>query len=155
MYQFTLVIHSVLRWLIIVLLIVNITRSFLHNNNLYSLKDRSWNLRLLIITHITFLIGLYQYFFGPKGLALIKAYGMSTVMKDKTLRFWAVEHMTGMLIAIVLITMTSNLSKKSIGGDATKHKKLFWFYIITLFVIIVSVPWPFRFAEVPWFRGLF
>lgn len=155
MYQFTLVIHSVLRWLIIVLLIVNITRSFLHNNNLYSLKDRSWNLRLLIITHITFLIGLYQYFFGPKGLALIKAYGMSTVMKDKTLRFWAVEHMTGMLIAIVLITMTSNLSKKSIGGDATKHKKLFWFYIIALFVIIVSVPWPFRFAEVPWFRGLF
>ncbi len=146
--------HSLLRWAIIILLIINISRSLLHHNA-YSPKDRSWNLRLVIITHITLLVGLYQYFFGPKGMALLKAFGMKAVMKDSQLRFWVIEHLMGMVIAIVLITITSSISKLPIENDAKKHRKLCWFYTIALFIIIASVPWPFRFAEIPWFRGLY
>lgn len=152
MYTGLLSLHSLLRWAIIILLIVNISRSLLHKN-VYSPQDRSWNLRLVIITHITLLVGLYQYFFGPKGIALVKAFGMKSVMKDPTLRFWVIEHLTGMIIAIVLITISSSFSKATFESDAKKHKKLFWLYTIALFVIIASVPWPFRFSEIPWFRG--
>ena len=153
-YNGILGLHSLLRWAIVILLIINISRSFLHNNT-YSPKDRSWNLRLVIVTHITLLVGLYQYFFGPKGIALVKAFGMKEVMKDATLRFWVVEHLMGMVIAIVLITISGSISKKSLESDAKKHRKLFWLYIIALFVVLASVPWPFRFAEIPWFRGLY
>ncbi len=152
--QILLALHGILRWAIILLLIINISRSLLHNNNSYSEKDRSWNLRLVIITHITLLVGLYQYFFGPKGLALVKAFGIKTVMKDAQLRFWVIEHLTGMIIAIVLITISSSISKKVFESDVKKHRKLFWLYAIALFVIFASVPWPFRFQEIPWFRGL-
>lgn len=153
-YQGILGLHSLLRWAIIILLIVNISRSLLHKNS-YTNTDRSWNLRLVIITHITLLVGLYQYFFGPKGFALVKAFGMKAVMKDAQLRFWVIEHLTGMIIAIVLITITSSISKAVFESDTKKHRKLFWLYAIALFVIFASVPWPFRFHEIPWFRGLY
>ncbi len=149
--------HSLLRWAIIIFLVINISRSFLNKNNPYSPLDRSWNLRLVIITHINFLIGLYQYFFGEKGFALIKTYGMADVMKSSNLRFWAVEHITGMLLAIILITITSVVSKKPSENDVKKHSKLMWLYIVALIVIIAVVPWPFRhnLGDVPLFRGLY
>ncbi|MFY7963729.1 MAG: hypothetical protein ACOVO1_02425, partial [Chitinophagaceae bacterium] len=65
------------------------------------------------------------------------------------------EHFIGMLIAIVLITISSSISKKLTNNDAAKHKKLMWIYIAALIVIIASVPWPFRFSDVPWVRSLY
>jgi uncharacterized membrane protein len=154
-YNGTLGLHSLLRWGIILLLLVNISRNFLEDDKTYTKSDRSWNLRLVIITHLNLLIGLYQYFFGPKGMALVKMYGMADVMKNSVQRFWVVEHIAGMLIAVVLITITSSISKKPSDDDAAKHKKLMWFYIAALVVIIASVPWPFRFNDVPWVRSLY
>jgi uncharacterized membrane protein len=154
-YNGTLGLHSLLRWGIILLLLVNISRNFLEDDKTYTKSDRSWNLRLVIITHLNLLIGLYQYFFGPKGMALVKMYGMADVMKNSVQRFWVVEHIAGMLIAVVLITITSSISKKPSDNDAAKHKKLMWFYIAALVVIIASVPWPFRFNDVPWVRSLY
>jgi hypothetical protein len=88
-------------------------------------------------------------------MALVKMYGMADVMKNSVQRFWVVEHIAGMLIAVVLITITSSISKKPSDNDAAKHKKLMWFYIAALVVIIASVPWPFRFNDVPWVRSLY
>lgn len=147
--------HSLLRWAIIILLLVNISRNFLYHTTDYTAKDRTWNLRLVVISHLNLLIGLYQYFFGEKGIALVKTYGMAGVMKTAHLRFWVVEHIAGMLIAVVLITITSSISKKPSDAAAAKHKKLMWFYIAALVVIIASVPWPFRFNDVPWVRSLY
>ena len=154
-YNGVLGIHSLLRWALIILLVINISRSFFHNNKPYSTTDRSWNLRLIIATHINLVIGLYAYFFGPKGYMLIKTFGFGEVMKSAQMRFWAVEHFTGMIIAIVLITITSSISKAALKSDTAKHKKLFWLYFLALITIIATVPWPFRFSEIPWFRGLY
>lgn len=147
--------HSLLRWAILVLLIVNISHAFFNNNKPYSKQDRSWNLRLVIITHINLLIGLFQYFFGAKGFAYIKEYGMGEVMKNGVLRFYAVEHILGMLLAVVLITISSSISKKAMENNKAKHTKLLLLYVLSLIVIIACVPWPFRFADVPWFRSLY
>lgn len=147
--------HSLLRWAIIILLLANISRNFLENDKKYTLKDRAWNLRLVIVTHLNFLIGLYQYFFGSKGWALVKEYGMKDVMKNSVMRFWVIEHIMGMIIAVVLVTISSSISKKITDNDAAKHKKLMWIYIAALVVVIASVPWPFRFNDVPWVRSLY
>lgn len=149
--------HSLLRWAIILFLIINISRSFFNRNIPYSKLDRSWNLRLIVVTHINFLVGLYQYFFGPKGYAYLKDYTMAEVMKTSNLRFWVVEHITGMLIAVVLITITSSISKKPYDNDQQKHSKLGWFYLVALIVIIAVVPWPFRqtLGVDTWFRSLY
>jgi hypothetical protein len=153
-FSILLALHSFLRWAIIIVLLVNIFNSIAHKSKPYSKLDRNWNLRLVIVTHTTFLIGLIQYFFGNKGFALVQQFGMKEVMKTANLRFWVVEHFTGMLIAVILITIASSVSKKTFVTDAAKHKKLMWLYVIAFVVIMASIPWPFRFNEIPWFRGM-
>jgi hypothetical protein len=65
--------------------------------------------------------------------------GMAEVMKDKLLRFWAVEHIFTMLIAIILITIGHIKYKK---GGAPKTTLIL--YIIALLLIFGAIPWPFR-----------
>jgi uncharacterized membrane protein len=148
-----LALHSFLRWAIVILLLIVIFRNVVNKNKPFLNTDRALSLRLLIATHITFLIGLVQYFFGNKGFALVKQFGMKEVMKNSNLRFWVVEHITGMLIVVVLITIANVVSKKQMN-DTAKHNKLFWLYLIAFIVVMASIPWPFRFNEIPWVRGL-
>jgi hypothetical protein len=107
------------------------------------------SLWLLIAAHITLLIGLYQYFAGTVGYKLIQLNGFSAVMKDSAMRFWAVEHITGMLIAIILITVARGKAKRNGYGAAA------WLYLIALILILAVVPWPFREVVArPWFPGV-
>lgn len=151
MYTGLLVLHSLLRWAILILLLVNVFRSLVEADLPYTETDKKWNLRLLVTVHINLLLGLYQYFFGPKGFVYFTEYG-AAVMKDAVMRFWAVEHITGMIIAVVLITVSRSVAKKDIA-PLKKNKKLAILYILALVIILASIPWPFRFEDVPWFRG--
>ena len=145
MYQGLLHLHNLLRWVILILAVIAIIKAY---NGMASRKpftngDKKVGLFLMTCAHITFLIGLYQWFVGPWGLQNIRNLGMGEVMKNSVYRYWAVEHITGMLIAIILITVGRGAGKKNIS-DLSKHKKTFWFYLIALIIILVTVPWPFR-----------
>ena len=72
---------------------------------------------------------------------------MKNVMSNATLRFFAIEHPVGMLIAIVLAHVGKTYSKKDIP-DSTKHKRTVLFFGLSLLIILVSLPWPFRAAGV-------
>jgi hypothetical protein len=76
-------------------------------------------------------------------VANIANLGFGEVMKNPVMRYYAVEHITGMLIAIVLITIGKGVAKKRIP-DAAKYKRTFWFFLIALVIILATVPWPFR-----------
>jgi Flp pilus assembly protein protease CpaA len=143
MYTGLLHLHNLLRWVIIILLLINIIRTFSGNKNM------KFSLWLLISSHITLLIGLYQYFTGSMGVKLFSTYG-SEVMKDSSLRFWAVEHILGMVIAISLITIGHISLKKQ---SATKKSGVL--FLIALIIILAVVPWPFREAIArPLFPGM-
>lgn len=136
--------HNFMRWIILFFLLIALIQAFGKKPGLK--KTSLW---LLISAHITLLIGLYQYFTGAFGYKLIEANGFAAVMKDNALRFWGVEHITGMLIAIILITIARGKAKRS-GYSAAS-----WLYLFALIIILAVVPWPFR--EViarPWFPGL-
>ena len=153
MYNGLLGLHSLLRWIILLLLIINLFRSLVNADSPFTEYDKKWNLRLLIFTQVNIVLGLYQYFFGDKGFAFFTQFG-AAVMKDSYMRFWAVEHITGMIIAVVLITISRSVAKKDILA-LKKNKRLATLYIIALIIILASIPWPFRFDNVPWFRGLY
>ncbi len=149
--------HSLLRWLILLLLIVNIYRSYIATQGSpYTDKDKSWNLRLLIIVHLNVLIGLYQYFFSASHglLAYLRTNTFKEIMQNPEMRFWAVEHITGMILAAVIVTVSRVLAKKE-GIGFRKHRRLGLLYVITLVIILVSIPWPFRFEDIPWFRSFY
>lgn len=139
-----LLVHSLLRYIILVLIGIVLYRSYvgMKRNSSFNHKDNEFSLFLLIASHSMLLIGLIQYFFGDKGLALIKAHGMGVAMKDATMRFFSVEHSLVMIIAIVLIHLGRSATKKLVH-DKVKHKKLFTFTLIALLLILSRMPWPF------------
>ena len=59
-------------------------------------------------------------------------------MKDKIARYWLVEHITGMLLAVVLITMARITAKKLSDGTA-RHRRLFVFNVIALVIILAII----------------
>jgi len=144
MYTILLDIHSILRWVIILLALAAIFRSA-NSNKPFTAGDAKVGLFLMISAHTTLLIGLYLWFFGPWGMANIRNLGFGEVMKDTAYRFYAVEHLFGMLVAIALITISRSATKKNISARA-KHKRVFWLLLIALVIILVTVPWPFRTA---------
>src|ERR1700712_1606344 len=107
MYQGLLHLHNIGRWVVIILLLVAVVRSLagMTGNKAFTSGDKKVGLFLMISAHIMLLIGLYQWLTGPWGLKNILNSGMAAVMKDHVFRYWAVEHITGMLIAIILITI--------------------------------------------------
>ena len=154
MYNGLLHLHNLMRWVILLLLVINIINLLSSPTKTLGPKDKRLGLFLVISAHITLLVGLYQYFFGKMGFRLIQESGMAQVMKVPALRFWAVEHTTGMLIAIILITVANSVLKKNIS-DVIKRRKAGFLFLVALIIILLVVPWPFR-ADIgrPWFPGM-
>jgi hypothetical protein len=145
MYTVLLDLHSWLRWVILILAVIVIYRSGtgMAGRKPFTATDKKVGLFLMIAAHTTLLIGLYLWLTGPYGLANIRNLGFGELMKERVYRYYAVEHIAGMLIAIVLITIGRGAAKKDIP-DVTKHKRVFWFVLVALVIILATVPWPFR-----------
>jgi hypothetical protein len=133
MYTGLLHLQNSLRWVILIALIVSIFKLFNKKDALKSSKI------LLISTHISLLVGLYHYIVGPLGIKMIQSAGMGATMKNATSRFWAVEHVFTMLIAIILITIGHIKYKKTLKPSPTRI-----LYVIALVLILLAIPWPFR-----------
>jgi len=148
--------HNFLRWIILLLLVVAVVKHLIGmtGRKSYTNGDRKISSFLMISSHIQFLVGLFLYFAGNLGLKMIQEMGMGPIMKEASTRYWAVEHILGMLIAIVLITIGRGVGKKNLS-DRAKHSRTFWFYFIALVIILLLMPWPFHEnAPRPLFPGM-
>ncbi|HKK74575.1 MAG TPA: hypothetical protein VJ953_05865 [Saprospiraceae bacterium] len=138
--------HSGLRWLVLLFLVLAIANAAMKMNKpqaTFGATDKRLSLFALIFTHIQLIIGLILYFISPK------VQFSAETMGNTVLRFYTVEHISLMLIAIVLITMGYSKAKRKEGGK--KFKTTFWYYLIGLVLILVSIPWPFRNLGAGWF----
>ncbi len=147
MYNIILHIHSSLRWIVLLLLLIVFYRSVTADNRPFTDTDKKYGLFTMIVCDIMLLIGLYQWFAGSWGLYSIQHNGMKEVMQNPVLRFYAVEHTTGMLIAIIMVHIGRAYTKKNIP-DSTKHKRAALFFGLALLIVLISLPWPFREAGV-------
>jgi hypothetical protein len=136
--------HSVGRWIVLLLLLFAIINSLIAGRRPFIKSDNRLGLLLTIFSDLMLLIGIYLYVVGPRGYKMFNVPGgMGAVMKDPAARFYAVEHMVGMLIAIVLIHIGKAQARKPLG-DRAKHRRTMIFYFLALLIILVSIPWPFR-----------
>ena len=137
--------HSGLRWIVLLLLIVAVINALRKmSGGTFQGSDRKVALYTLIGTHLQLIIGLVLYLMSPK-----VQFGADT-MKVSLLRFYTVEHISLMLIAIVLITIGYIRMKKA-AADPAKFRSLLIFYGIGLLLILISIPWPFRNLGAGWF----
>ena len=134
MYTGLLHTHSALRYVVLIGLLIVIVTSLLGwmNRKPYTPTDNKLSLILFIATHTQLLVGLILYFGSPR-----VQFG-GTTMSDKMTRYWSVEHIFGMLVAIVLITVARSTSKR-MTDDNARHKRMFIFNFVALVVIVAIV----------------
>jgi hypothetical protein len=140
--QFILVIHSLLRWAVVlfgVWTLLNALTGYFGKRSFTASDNRS-NLFFMISCDIQLLVGLILYF-SNGWFARLKDLGNN--MKDPYSRFFTMEHLTMMLVAWVLVHIGRATVKKA-GTDAAKHKKMLIFFGLAIVLILASIPWPFR-----------
>jgi len=59
-------------------------------------------------------------------------------MSETAYRYWNVEHISMMILAIVLITVGYSKSKKA-KDDKSKHKTIALFYSIALIIVLAAI----------------
>jgi hypothetical protein len=105
----------------------------------WSLADKKLSLFALIASHLQLTFGLVLYFVSPKVQVAFQNFGGA--MKDANLRYFAVEHLSLMIIGIVLITIGYSKGKRS--TDTVQALKNVWlWYGIGLILILSRVPFP-------------
>lgn len=123
--------HSGWRYLVLILLVIAVIQALAgwFGKKSYTEGNRKLNVFTLISAHIQLVFGLVLYFLspltkGPTGEALY--------------RYWKMEHIALMIVAIILITIGHSKSKKITDGVA-KHKAIAIFFGIALILIIGSI----------------
>jgi len=134
MYSTFLLLHSVIRYFVLILLIVLVFKSlaaWMTRAN-YTSTDNKISLFTLILTHTQFLLGVLLYFASPF------VQFSSLAMKEPHVRYWTVEHVTIMIIAVVLITVARSTSKK-LQEAVARHRRLFILNAIALAIILTGI----------------
>jgi hypothetical protein len=125
--------HSGFRYVVLVLLLSAIISAWVSwlGKKPYGEGIRKLNLFTLISVHIQLLLGLVLYFLSP-----FVQFTKETMKHDDT-RYWTVEHITGMIVAIILITVGHSFAKR-MDLPAHKHRAIALSYTIG-FIIIIAI----------------
>lgn len=147
-----LVLHSWLRWLVLISLVVAIVRSFAatRSGRAFSRADNFIRHTTATIAHIQLMVGLALYFISP--LVSYFLHNFRTAVHDRQARFFGMEHIAVMVVAITVLTIGSAKAKRK-PTDAQKHKAVFVWFTIALVLILTSIPWAFSpLVSRPWVR---
>src|SRR5258706_3875338 len=103
MYTFVLVLHSWLRWAALVAGVGATMAAFNDRVQTAGLgpADR-WGLGLMAVLDLQMLLGLLLYLVLSPTMEAIRQ-NFSAAMQDRGARFWAVEHLSMMLLAVILV----------------------------------------------------
>jgi len=154
MYSPLLLLHSWLRWIVLLTGLFAVIRAIggTNGNRRWTPADAKPGLYFIATLDLQFLIGLALYLvFSPTVQVAFSNIGAA--MRNPEYRFFVVEHTGGMLVAIVLAHIGRARSKKA-KTDAARFKSAAIFYGLALVIMLGSIPWPGMPAGRALFRGL-
>lgn len=140
-YSIVLDTHSVIRWFVLVLAVIVVVKSMMgmFGKPKYGKVDNIIAASYVGVLDLQLLLGLILYIFlSPFTTAAFQDFGAA--MKNPELRFWAVEHITMMLLATVLAHIGRSKSKKKSDYKA-KFRIQAIFFTIALILIVIGIPW--------------
>lgn len=150
MYTFLIFLHSWLRWILLILGLIVIIRSYIgwFGDKSYLRSDNRMSVILVSMFHIQLILGLLLYFvFSPIVRSAFQDFGMA--MKDSQLRYWAVEHIFIMIFSVV-IAQVGRIRIKKAHSAINKHRNAAIYFTLAFILIISRIPWD---QSVRLFRG--
>lgn len=123
--------HSGWRYLVLILLVIAVIQALAgwFGKKTYTEDNRKINVFTLISAHIQLIIGLILYFLSP----LTKG-----PTADAMYRYWKMEHIAIMILAVILITV-GNAKSKKVTDAVAKHKSIAIFFGLALLFIVIAI----------------
>ena len=145
MYELILTAHSWLRWVALIAGVMAIVMAAANHNR----ADR-WGLILVIALDLQFLLGFALYLvLSPTTKAIFGNFGAA--MRDPVARYWAVEHISLMLFAVVMAHVGRVLARRA-KSPAAKRKQLLVCFVLSTIAMLAATPWPGMASGRPLFR---
>lgn len=141
MYAGILLLHNTLRWLILLSLLITLGKYLAGwmGNKQWQRTDNILGIVFTSLMDLQLITGLVLYFFLSPTTRLAFA-DFGAAMKNDNLRFYAVEHISMMLIAVVLVHIGRAKSKRA-KIDRNKFKTAFIFFLIAFAIVLAAIPW--------------
>jgi hypothetical protein len=142
MYNIMLTAHSWLRWAVILAGLYAAARALAG-----SARRRPWTAAddragywFVLTLDLQMLLGLLLYFaLSPITRAAMQDFGAA--MRSSGLRFFAVEHLFGMVVALALAHAGRARTKK-MPDLVARQKVAAISFVLALLAVLVSIPWP-------------
>ncbi|MBW6454920.1 MAG: hypothetical protein K0A98_03465 [Trueperaceae bacterium] len=145
MYAALLHTHNLTRWIVLIAALVALVWALQGwlGRRPFEKRHRIANLVFVASLDVQLVLGVALYAVSPRVRAALS--DMGAAMANHELRFFVVEHLSIMLVAVVLAHVGGALSRRA-PDDRGKHgRALLWFGLSTLAVLFA----------IPWWRPLF
>jgi hypothetical protein len=143
MYLPLLTIHSLLRWVVIILGLIVVARSLRGRFSFgwWGRADARAGLIYTVSLDLQVLVGFLIYLlFSPLTIGAIR--NLDVAMADRTLRFWTIEHGTLMILALVLAHV-GRARIRSATEDRHRYGRAALYYTLSWLLVLAGTPWPF------------
>ena len=139
-YSILLTIHSDWRWLVLLSAVfaVAVAAAGLARQLPFTPVARWASLGFIAAMDVQLLLGIVLYFISP--IMQVARMDMAAAMKQHDLRFFAVEHVTLMLLAVILAHVGSFRVKRALT-DVGRYRNMLGWYIGSLVLILGGMPW--------------
>jgi hypothetical protein len=130
--------HSIVRWLLLAGLLGSIILAIsgLSDGRGLGSKGRMVARITTYFAHLQLLVGIIVFVLSPRVIFSADS------MRSPILRFFLVEHTSAMLLGVILITL-GHIRMKKAANPIKSARNLLWFYLISLAIILIMIPWPF------------
>jgi hypothetical protein len=147
MYPVTLALHSWLRWLVLAAGVLAVLRALagLFGPRPWTPADDKAGRWFTLTLDVQTLLGLLLY--GVLSPVTRNALAdMGAAMGTASLRFWAVEHVFAMLLAVVLAHIGRARARRP-SAAARKHRTALIFLGAAVLLVLAGMPWPWSSAD--------
>ena len=141
MYAFVLGVHNIVRWVVLIAGILAVGRALIgwFSKKEWTKQDRLLGVVFTSSVDIQLLFGILLYFvLSPITKGVFSDFGAAMGIKD--MRFFAVEHVFYMVLALIFAHLGSALPKK-VDDAVSKHKRAAIWFSLAVLIILVGIPW--------------
>lgn len=138
--EFIKILHNLTRWVVLAGGLYAIVLSFrgLLTKATWTVQDKRAGLIFTTALNVQLLIGLLLYLVSPFMRALLQNIGEA--MRNERARFFLIEHLTIMVLAIIAAQLGYSLAKRA-STDRAKFMRSSIGYTLAGILIIIGIPW--------------
>jgi hypothetical protein len=140
-YNIILALHNIVRWVVLITAVLALVRAYLGwiQSRQWVARDRQVGIYFTSALDTQILLGLILFFISPWTRALLSG-NFTAMMSDPTMRFFSIEHVPFMIVAVVLAHIGSARARRA-SDAADKFRSSAIFFSLSVLVIMLMIPW--------------